>query len=94
MALSEYQTRLLALVDHVRWQEAEHLGVYEYHLLRRALGEHDVVITFEMERAVAFAQAHPDKPPSPPEGPERSPWLLTWASDPFDVTAPPSLVHR
>lgn len=83
MQLSDHQLRLLEIVDHVRWQEAEHLGIYEYHLLRRALGEHDMVVTFEMEQAVAFAQAHTEKPESPPEGtPGRSPWRRTWLIDP------------
>ncbi len=84
MQLTDHQLRLLEIVDCVRWQEADRLGLYEYHLLRRALGEGDPVVTFELEQAVAWAQSHPEAPPSPPEGlPERSPWRRTWQGDPF-----------
>lgn len=91
MELSEYQIRLLEIVDHVRWQEAEYLNPYEYVLIRRALGEGDKVIQFELEQAAAFVQAHPERPASPPPGPQRSPWMNTWLGDACDVTALPRL---
>ena len=81
MHLTDHQIRLLKIVDEVRWGEEEKLDVYKYHLLRRALGERDNVIVFEMEQAVAFRQANRDIKEGPPPGPERSPWINTWIKD-------------
>lgn len=79
MELTDHQIKILKIVDAVRWNDVEHLNAYNYHLLRRAVGLKDVVITFEMEQACAFVRAHNmNPPPSPPPGPERSPWMETW----------------
>lgn len=99
MELTEHQIRLLKIVDCVRWNEADKLGDYEYVLIRRALGEHDAVITFEMEQAVAAVRARRaagllDSTTAPAEGtPERSPWLDTWMRNPLTGEAAPNLSH-
>ncbi|MGA0021028.1 hypothetical protein [Vulcanococcus sp.] len=97
MELTDHQIRLLKIVDSVRWGEADRLGEYEYVLIRRALGERDTVITFELEQAVAAMQARRaagqlEPSEAPPEGsPERSPWLDTWMRNPLTGEAAPTL---
>ena len=80
--LTDHQIRLLMIVDKVRWSEEEGLDEYQYRLVQRALGTKDVVIEFEMKRAVEFREWHRirkiDYPSSPPHGPLRSPWMETW----------------
>lgn len=79
MELTDHQLRLLRIVDSVRWGETPRLNEYNYHLLLRALGQRDPVISFEMTQAVSFLKSHDLKPPpSPPPGPLRSPWIDTW----------------
>ena len=82
MHLTDHQLRLLEIVDEVRWGEEEKLNDYKYHMLRRALGEGDGVITFEMEQAVSFRQANRNIKQGPEPGHLRSPWMNTWLSDP------------
>lgn len=82
MHLTDHQIRLLEIVDEVRWGEEEKLNDYKYHLLRRALGEGDNVIVFEMEQAVSFRQANRDIKEGPKQGAERSPWMKTWLDNP------------
>lgn len=76
--LTDHQRRLLLIVDQVRWGEPP--TMVEYLLVRRALGEGDAVITFELERAVDHYLLNRDAmPESPPIGShERSPWMRTW----------------
>ena len=81
MHLTDHQIRLLKIVDEVRWGEEEKLDIYKYHLLRRALGERDTVIVFEMEQAVAFRQTHPQIKEGPTNALARSPWIRTWIHD-------------
>ena len=79
MELTDYQIKLLKIVDEYRWGEADKLDAYKYHLVRRALGEKDPVITFEMEMAARFVSFWGNNPPrSPKPGPLRSPWIKTW----------------
>lgn len=82
MHLTDHQLRLLEIVDEVRWGEEEKLNDYKYHLLRRALGEGDGVIAFEMEQAVSFRKANREISQGPDKGPDRSPWMKTWLEDP------------
>lgn len=89
MELTDHQIRLLRIVDAVRWAEQDSLGPYEYTLLRRALGENDTVVTFELEQAVAALQARRaagvlESTTAPPQGsPGRSPWMDTWMRCPL-----------
>lgn len=85
MHITDHQIRLLKIVDEVRWGEEEKLDEYKYHLLRRALGERDTVIIFEMEQAVAFRRANREIRQGPDDGPQRSPWIETWIKDPVSV---------
>lgn len=83
MQLTDHQIRLLQIVDCVRWGEEEKLDLYQYHLLRRAMGEGDLVVSFELEQAAAFRQANPEIRQGPEEPSERSPWIRTWLKDPL-----------
>ena len=76
--LTDHQRRLLEIIDQVRWGESPSL--IEYLLVRRALGEGDEVIQFELERAVEHYLLNREAmPESPAIGtPERSPWMRTW----------------
>ncbi len=86
--LTDHQIRLLKVIDHVRWGEEEHLDAFKYHLLRRAIGQKDEVLEFELEQAVnaytAYATARGLKlgdrlVDAPPAGSsERSPWMGSW----------------
>ena len=78
MHLTDHQLRLLEIIDEFRWGEEEKLNHYKYHLLRRAMGEGDGVIQFEMEQAVSFRQANREIKQGPEPGPMRSPWMDTW----------------
>lgn len=80
--LTDHQIKILKIVDHVRWGEEDDLDLYKYHLVRRAVGQKDVVIEFELQQAVDHAQAFQGQGfPTPPPGPERSPWIETWNVD-------------
>lgn len=73
---------LLKIIDHVRWDEGDALDLYKYHLLRRAVGQKDHVIEFELKQAVDHQQAFQGQGvSSPPPGARRSPWLETWDVD-------------
>ena len=79
MQLTDHQVMLLKIVDHIRWDESEGLDLYKYHLLRRAVGQKDHVIEFELKQAVDHQQAFQGQGyPTPPPGARRSPWLETW----------------
>lgn len=82
MQITDHQIRLLKIVDCVRWGEEEKLDLYQYHLLRRAIGEQDPVVTFELEQAASFRVANPEIRSGPEEPYERSPWIKTWLNDP------------
>lgn len=82
MEITDHQIRLLKIIDCVRWGEEEKLDLYQYHLIRRAIGEQDLVVTFELEQAARFRQANPDIRSGPEEPALRSPWIETWLKDP------------
>lgn len=82
--LTDFQVRLLQIIDEVRWGEEEKLDGFKYHLVVRALGLGDHVIAFEIDQAVAHYQHHNrNPPPSPPPGALRSPWIETWDVEPW-----------
>lgn len=85
MLITSHQKHLLELVEAVRYGEVEKLGAFEYHLLRRALGEGDVVVNFEMEQAVAFYKANPNA--TRPDGVQPR-WVETWQVDPITRELP------
>lgn len=86
MELSQHQLKLLLICDCVRWNDEAAFTPYNYQLVRRALGQKDPIITFEYDMAVAHAVAWDnDPPPSPPPGPERSPWLITYDVEWWDI---------
>ncbi len=77
--LTDHQIELLEIIDCVRWGEEEKLGPIEYHQIRRAVGVGDPIIFHELKLAVDHELAHNRRPPpSPPPGPERSPWILDY----------------
>ena len=84
----------MKICDAIRWNESESFTPYNYHLLMRGVGIKDPIITFEARLAADFAFAHEgDPPPSPPVGPERSPWLATydvewWRLDAISIESP------
>lgn len=70
---------LLKIIDHVRWDEPDELDAFKYHLVRRACGQKDLVIEFELKQAADHQQAFEGQGyPTPPPGARRSPWLETW----------------
>ena len=87
-SITDHQIRLLKVIDHVRWGEEEHLDAFKYHLLRRAIGQKDEVLEFELEQAVNAYTAYATElglkigdrlVTSPPLGSsERSPWMGSW----------------
>ena len=85
MDLTDHQKRLLELVDCVRFGEIEKLGAYEYHLLRNALGEGDVVVNFEMQQAVGFYTANPEAARPDDYQPR---WVETWIAHPITKALP------
>lgn len=86
--LTPHQVRLLMIIDHVRWGEADQLDAYQYHLVRRAMGQNDVVITFEMEQAAKALEMHGPRPSPPMGSVARSPWIDTWNATPLSGTLP------
>ena len=90
--LTDYQIQLLKICDHVRWGENSELDGFKYHLVRRACGQKDAIVEFELKAAIAALEAaggaqraidHPDEFPSPPIGSvERSPWMSTYEITP------------
>ena len=79
MELTDHHLKLLMICDAVRWGEEAAFTPYNYQLFRRALGMSDPIISFEARLAANHAEAYGlNPPPSPPVGPERSPWLLTY----------------
>ena len=86
--LTDHQLRLLKICDHVRWGENYLLDSFKYHMVRRACGQKDQIVEFELQLAVAHLAAlggsqyvidNPDAIVSPEVGtPERSPWMETY----------------
>ena len=88
MKLTDLQIKCLLICDCVRWGETKHLTPYNYHLLRRQMAFGDPIIHFEMNAAADFCKTYELKPPkSPPPGPLRSPWLITYGLDLNEVLA-------
>ena len=88
MELTPHQLKLLLICDCVRWNDEAAFTPYNWQLVRRALGQQDPIIQFEYDQAAAFVIAHGgDPPPSPPPGPERSPWLDTYDIEWWDLQA-------
>ena len=95
--LTDHQIRLLKVIDHVRWGEEEHLDAFKYHLLRRAIGQKDEVLEFELEQAVNAYTAYATERglkigdrlvDAPAEGTsERSPWMGSWDVTPEQYDA-------
>jgi hypothetical protein len=82
MKLTDLQIKCLLICDCVRWGETKNLTPYNYHLLRRQMAFGDPIIHFEMNAAADFVRAYGTAPPkSPPPGPQRSPWLVTYGVD-------------
>ena len=87
-SLTDHQIRLLKVIDHVRWGEDENLDAFKYHMLRRAVGQKDEVLEFELDLAVQAYTAYATEQGlkigdrlvgAPPIGsPERSPWMSSW----------------
>jgi len=90
--LTDHQIYLLKICDHVRWREEEGLTEIAYAQIRRALGENDAVIVFELEQASYYGRAH-----NPQQAPKnklaRSPWVDTWARDPVTGVIAPNVVQ-
>ena len=86
--ITDHQLRLLKVCDHVRWGEEYMLDGFKYHMLRRACGQKDPIVEFELKLAInhlkalggsQFAIDNPDAIVSPDHGtPERSPWIETY----------------
>ena len=89
-SLTDHQIRLLKVCDHVRWGEDSELDGFKYHLVRRAVGQKDPIVEYELKLAITHLEAkggayhaieHPEEFESPPVGPERSPWMETYEVD-------------
>ncbi|MGB0873687.1 MAG: hypothetical protein ACPGSE_00390 [Synechococcus sp.] len=93
MELTDHQIALLQICDKIRWREEEKVDVWDFAQIRRALGDKDWVVLFEIEQASFFGQAHQPKQ-SPPPGRRRSPWIDTWLADPVTGDIPARLVQK
>ncbi|QNJ25946.1 hypothetical protein SynSYN20_01619 [Synechococcus sp. SYN20] len=77
--LTDHQVKLLKIIDHVRWDENDELDAFGYHQVRRAIGQGDFVIEFELKQAVDHQESFSGQGfPTPPPGEARSPWIDTW----------------
>lgn len=86
--LSDHQIKLLKICDAVRWNQVQYLHLYHYHLIRRAVGQLDPIVHFELTMATDFALAWNNDPPPPPEEPfHRSPWLELYGVEPWRADA-------
>lgn len=86
--ISDHQIKLLKICDAVRWNQVEYLHLYHYHLLRRAVGQKDPIVHFELTMATEFAQAwNNDPPPAPDEPSRRSPWMELYGVEPWRADA-------
>ena len=76
--ITDFQIRLLKICDHVRWSEEDQLDGFKYHLMRRAVGQQDVVIEEELKMAAEAMPHMVDFDSGPHGSPLRSPWMDTW----------------
>lgn len=86
--ITDHQIKLLKICDAVRWNQVEYLHRYHYHLIRRAVGQQDPIIHFELTMAADFASSWNNDPPPAPEDPyHRSPWLELYQVEPWRADA-------
>ena len=82
--ITDFQIKLLKVIDHVRWCEEEDLDGFRYHIIRRAVGQKDVIVELELKLAVEHMKIYQqNRFEVPPHGSvERSPWMESWDVSP------------